>query len=127
MTKNIKERDEAISQNEKRIFQLKQQNHELEKFKFVLDYKIKELREEMGMGLNISSATLIIPIEPREERLAANREQMRAMESELLNAQRRQQMSNEVLSDHKAKVDVLQRELAAAKYNIKHPVLLTVD
>ena len=53
LQKNIRERDEAISQNERRIFQLKQQNHELEKFKFVLDYKIKELREEMGIHLHI--------------------------------------------------------------------------
>ena len=35
------ERDETIQEKEKRIYDLKKKNQELEKFKFVLDYKIK--------------------------------------------------------------------------------------
>ena len=41
---------------------------ELEKFKFVLDYKIKELKKQ---------------IEPREREIRANQEQIHEMESEL--------------------------------------------
>jgi len=37
----IMERDETIQEKEKRIYDLKKKNQELEKFKFVLDYKIK--------------------------------------------------------------------------------------
>eukprot|EP00698_Gefionella_okellyi_P005561 TRINITY_DN15065_c0_g1_i1.p1 TRINITY_DN15065_c0_g1~~TRINITY_DN15065_c0_g1_i1.p1 ORF type:complete len:1237 (-),score=364.60 TRINITY_DN15065_c0_g1_i1:70-3780(-) len=103
LQKNIRERDEAISQNERRIFQLKQQNHELEKFKFVLDYKIKELRDEM---------------EPREQQLHANRESMRAMEQELLAAQRRQQSLETNVNDRTAKMEVLNRELAIARQQL---------
>lgn len=32
---------------EKRIYDLKKKNQELEKFKFVLDYKIKELKKQI--------------------------------------------------------------------------------
>ena len=46
---------------EKRIYDLKKKNQELEKFKFVLDYKIKELRKQM---------------EPRENELKRMKEQI---------------------------------------------------
>lgn len=57
----IAERDEAIAEKEKRIYELKRQNQELEKFKFVLDYKIKELKRQ---------------IEPRESEIADMRVQV---------------------------------------------------
>ena len=43
----IKSRDETIGEKEKRIYELKKKNQELEKFKFVLDYKIKELKKQV--------------------------------------------------------------------------------
>ena len=46
----IRERDETIGDKEKRIYDLKKKNQELEKFKFVLDYKIKELKKQVGQG-----------------------------------------------------------------------------
>lgn len=46
---------------EKRIYDLKKKNQELEKFKFVLDYKIKELRKQ---------------IEPRENETKVMKEQI---------------------------------------------------
>ena len=47
---------------EKRIYDLKRKNQELEKFKFVLDYKIKELRRQM---------------EPRENEIKLKTEQIK--------------------------------------------------
>ncbi len=44
LKKEISERDQTIGDKEKRIYDLKKKNQELEKFKFVLDYKIKELK-----------------------------------------------------------------------------------
>ncbi|GIQ80608.1 hypothetical protein KIPB_001434, partial [Kipferlia bialata] len=64
----ISERDETISDRERRIYELKRKNKELEKFKFVLDYKIKELKRQ---------------IEPRELEVADLREQIREMDIEL--------------------------------------------
>ena len=37
----------TICKQEKRIYDLKKKNQELEKFKFVLDYKIKELKKQI--------------------------------------------------------------------------------
>lgn len=44
----IREKDTAIGEREKKIYQLKKKTQELEKFKFVLDYKIKELKRDIA-------------------------------------------------------------------------------
>lgn len=46
--KELKEREENVQDKEKRIHELKKKNQELEKFKFVLDFKIKELRKQVS-------------------------------------------------------------------------------
>ena len=51
LKKEISERDETIGEKEKRIYDLKKKNQELEKFKFVLDYKIKELKKQVCFQL----------------------------------------------------------------------------
>lgn len=56
------------AQKEKRIYDLKKKNQELEKFKMMLDFKIKGLRTM---------------IEPREAEIAAMKEQVQEMGSEL--------------------------------------------
>ncbi|KAG7481579.1 hypothetical protein MATL_G00068090 [Megalops atlanticus] len=74
LKKEIQERDETIQDKEKRIYDLRKKNTELEKFKFVLDYKIKELKKQ---------------IEPRENNIKEMREQIQKMEGELEQFQRR--------------------------------------
>jgi len=54
---------------EKRIYDLKKKNQELEKFKFVLDYKIKELRRQM---------------EPRENEIKRMKEQIKKVQTDIL-------------------------------------------
>ena len=44
----LNERQTTIIDKDKRIYDLKKKTQELEKFKFVLDYKIKELKREIG-------------------------------------------------------------------------------
>ncbi|XP_006886680.1 PREDICTED: WD repeat-containing protein 65 [Elephantulus edwardii] len=68
LKREIQERDETIQDKEKRIYDLKKKNQELEKFKFVLDYKIKELKKQ---------------IEPRENEIKVMKEQIQEMETEL--------------------------------------------
>ena len=53
---------------EKKIYQLKKKNQELEKFKFVLDYKIKDLNRQ---------------IEPRENEITDMKENITEMDHEL--------------------------------------------
>merc|ERR1712000_461418 len=45
--KEIQQRDATIGQKEQRIYELKKQNQELEKYKFVLDYRIRELKGQI--------------------------------------------------------------------------------
>uniref|UniRef100_A0A4W4FFW9 EML-like second beta-propeller domain-containing protein n=1 Tax=Electrophorus electricus TaxID=8005 RepID=A0A4W4FFW9_ELEEL len=68
LKREIQERDETIQDKEKRIYDLKNKNQELEKFKFVLDYKIKDLKTQ---------------IEPRENEIKEMKEQIQEMEGEL--------------------------------------------
>ena len=68
LQREIKERDETIGDKENRIFDLKKKNQELEKFKFVLDYRIRELKKK---------------IEPREMEISEMKKQMKDMDSEL--------------------------------------------
>ena len=49
------DRDENIQDSERKVYDLKKRNQELEKYKFVLDYRIKELKEQ---------------VEPRENHIA---------------------------------------------------------
>ena len=51
----IKDKDITIGELEKKIYSLKKKTQELEKFKFVLDYKIKELKRDIApRGLEIT-------------------------------------------------------------------------
>ncbi|VDD76062.1 unnamed protein product [Mesocestoides corti] len=68
LKKEIQERDETIQDKEKRIYDLKRKNQELEKYKFVLTYKITELKKQ---------------IEPRENDIKNYKEQIQEMEGEL--------------------------------------------
>ncbi|KAM7541122.1 hypothetical protein Aperf_G00000038958 [Anoplocephala perfoliata] len=68
LKKEIQERDETIQDKERRIYDLKKKNQELEKYKFVLSYKITELRKQ---------------IEPRENDIRNYKEQIQEMEGEL--------------------------------------------
>ena len=45
---DISAKDKLIGDREKKIYQLKKKTQELEKFKFVLDYKIKELKRDIA-------------------------------------------------------------------------------
>lgn len=68
LRKELQEREDTIQEKEKRIFDLKKKNQELEKFKYVLDYKINELKKQ---------------IEPRENDIKIYKEQIQDMEAEL--------------------------------------------
>jgi chromosome segregation ATPase len=45
--KEIQVRDDYIQEKEKRVFELKKSNQELEKFRFVMEHRIKNLRNQM--------------------------------------------------------------------------------
>lgn len=67
LANELKERGETISEKDRRIADLKKKNQELEKFKFVLEYKIKELKAQ---------------IDPRDEEIRLAKEKLTNMEAE---------------------------------------------
>jgi len=69
----MKERDSTIKDKDNKIHELRRKTQELEKFKFVLDYKIKELKRDIG---------------PRETQIAVLKEKTNKMKQELRHFQR---------------------------------------
>ena len=53
MENELIERDKTIKDKQKKIDTYFKQTQELEKFKFVLDYKIKELKSRIGPRMKI--------------------------------------------------------------------------
>jgi len=90
LKKEIRERDETIGDKEKRIYDLKKKNQELEKFKFVLDYKIKELKKQ---------------IEPRELEIADMKHQIKEMDQELERYHKTNSNLELTISDNKLKLE----------------------
>lgn len=78
LTNELRERGETIADKDRRIQDLRTKNQELEKFKFVLEYKRKELKTQ---------------IEPKDSEISASKEKLSRMESET----RQYESSNEHL------------------------------
>ena len=53
LRKEVEERNATVGQKESRILEVKQRNQELQKYRFVLDYKINELEDELGTTLTL--------------------------------------------------------------------------
>lgn len=100
LKREIKERDETIGDKEKRIYDLKKKNQELDKFKFVLDYKIKELKKQ---------------IEPRELEISELKQQANEINGELERYHKLNLSLELVISDLKGKLDGLQREVVSQR------------
>lgn len=67
LTNEVRERGETIAEKERRIQDLRTKNQELEKFKFVLEFKRKELKTQ---------------IEPKDNEISASRLKLEHMEAE---------------------------------------------
>merc|ERR1719321_520923 len=107
--KEIRERDKTISDKEHRIFDLKKQNQELEKFKFVLDYKIKELKAQ---------------IDPKNDDIAEMRQQIRAMDFELEEYQRKNKQLALDISQLQMKQRALVEEIKSQKKKLFGDLML---
>ncbi|KAL7750132.1 hypothetical protein RI367_004304 [Sorochytrium milnesiophthora] len=103
--KEILERDETIQDKEKRIYDLKKKNQELEKFKFVLDYKIKELKKQ---------------IEPREQDIVSMSEQIKDMDEELSNYSKVNRDLELAINDLKLKLKAAEQEVQRERARVKY-------
>ena len=95
LKKDVQEREESIADKERRMGELKAKNKELEKFKFVLDYKLRELAKE---------------IEPRDEQIMQMRETIRELDDELQRDYKTSVTMEHSLAEKQAKIESLQAE-----------------
>jgi cilia- and flagella-associated protein 57 len=98
LKREIRARDETIGEKEKRIYDLKKKNQELEKFKFVLDYKIKELKRQ---------------IEPRENEIADMKEQIKEMDHELELFHKSNAQLDLLIGEQRKRINAMQHETAS--------------
>ncbi|TPX41520.1 hypothetical protein SeMB42_g05538 [Synchytrium endobioticum] len=94
LKKEMGERDENIQEGERRMYDLKKKNQELEKFKFVLDFRIKELKEQ---------------VEPREQDISRMRDGIEEINVQLGR-----------LASHKQKIEESIQTLLAELSQLRH-------
>mmetsp|Transcript_4420 Transcript_4420/g.6466 ORF Transcript_4420/g.6466 Transcript_4420/m.6466 type:complete len:278 (-) Transcript_4420:576-1409(-) len=99
----LKERDTTIKDKDKRIIDLKKKTQELEKFKFVLDYKIKELKRDIG---------------PREQEITNLNEQTNKMRQELKHFNRVNQNLALIVDDLRMRQEGLTNEVKNLRQNL---------
>ncbi|KAG9396578.1 WD domain, G-beta repeat [Carpediemonas membranifera] len=100
----LRERDAMIGEKERRIFELKRQNKELDKFKYVLDYKIREMRQEL---------------EPRDMLISDMRDQIAAMDTELEDDHREKQRMERHMKDLTMRAKSSQAELVHVREKLQ--------
>merc|ERR1719446_274533 len=98
--KEIKERDRMIGDKEGRIYDLKKQNQELEKYKFVLDYKIKELKAQ---------------IDPKNESITEMKKQIQATDADLEDYHRKNKLLQVNIDQLQEKQRSLQKEIVTQR------------
>ena len=94
--KEVKEREDTIAEKDSRINELKKKNQELEKFKFVLNYKIQELKRQ---------------VMPKKKEIADLRDQLKEMEMELLQYHKSNAALDLMIGDLKMKRDGMAGEV----------------
>ena len=103
-SQELRERNNTIEDKDKRINELKTKTQELEKFKFVLDYKIKELK-----GL----------INPREQEIQKLQDQEEKMKQELKHFARVNSNLSLIVDDLKMRQEGLSNECAALRKKVE--------
>eukprot|EP00595_Chromulina_sp_UTEXLB2642_P003572 CAMPEP_0196764348 /NCGR_PEP_ID=MMETSP1095-20130614/5906_1 /TAXON_ID=96789 ORGANISM="Chromulina nebulosa, Strain UTEXLB2642" /NCGR_SAMPLE_ID=MMETSP1095 /ASSEMBLY_ACC=CAM_ASM_000446 /LENGTH=726 /DNA_ID=CAMNT_0042119645 /DNA_START=1568 /DNA_END=3748 /DNA_ORIENTATION=+ len=94
--KDIKTRDQTITDKERKIFELKKKNQELDKFKFVLDYKIRELKQQ---------------IEPRQVEIVQMKDKIKQSDDEISRLHSSNQKQDELIGILRERISSLQKEI----------------
>ncbi|GAB5362526.1 hypothetical protein AAMO2058_000804800 [Amorphochlora amoebiformis] len=102
--KEIEDREFTVHEKEKRIFDLHKKNQELEKFKFVLDYKISELKNQNA---------------PREEQSRSYIKQLSEMKQELFNYENKNAVLKLDVEDYQQKLEGINTSIGKQQEEIK--------
>jgi cilia- and flagella-associated protein 57 len=98
--KEIKSRDLNIAEKEKKIYDLKKKNQELDKFKFVLDYKIRELKQQ---------------IEPRQVEIVKMKEKINEMDLELEKYHKSNAELDDFIGTLRSRIETMQGEIKSKR------------
>eukprot|EP01116_Phalansterium_solitarium_P012663 TRINITY_DN2915_c0_g1_i12.p1 TRINITY_DN2915_c0_g1~~TRINITY_DN2915_c0_g1_i12.p1 ORF type:complete len:1129 (+),score=470.31 TRINITY_DN2915_c0_g1_i12:137-3523(+) len=96
LRKEVEERNATVGHKEARILEVKQRNQELQKYRFVLDYKINELEDEL---------------EPKESEITEMRVQIKAMDEELQRMQKSNDQLLRAINERNLRIDSLSGEI----------------
>lgn len=102
--KEIKSKDIITGNKEKKIYELKKKNQELDKFKFVLDFKIRELKQQ---------------IEPRQLDILNMREKIKEMDCELERYHKSNSNLDELIGAVRDRINDLHAETKAKRTQAK--------
>lgn len=102
--KEIQDKDRNIGAREKKIYSLKKKTQELEKFKFVLDYKIKDLKRD---------------ITPRQNDILNLKQETNAMDKELKRYNRLNANLGYLVDDLRTKQEYMQESIKTSRATIR--------
>jgi chromosome segregation ATPase len=100
LKKELEERNFTIGQKESRILEVKQKNQELEKYRYVLDYKISELSNDLN---------------PKEKMMSEMGSQIKKMDEELQRSMRRSEKLDLEVTEKNTRIESLTKELKVAR------------
>lgn len=103
LKKEVDERNYTIGQKEYRILEVKQKNQELEKYRFVLDYRMNELKGELN---------------PKELLMSEMRGQIKDMDEELQRTLHNNDQLELIVADRNLKIETLQKEVRQFRHQI---------
>uniref|UniRef100_A0A1B6CBE0 Uncharacterized protein n=1 Tax=Clastoptera arizonana TaxID=38151 RepID=A0A1B6CBE0_9HEMI len=95
LKREISERDSVIQENERKFSEIKNKNNELEKYKFVLNYKILGLKNE---------------IQPKDDDIRLKKEQIEDMKEEILTQQKEITKLELHISEYRDKINDQEKE-----------------
>jgi len=100
LRRELTERAAEIKDLEKRMGEVKAANKELEKFKYVLDYKLREIRRD---------------VEPKDEAIGAMRETIRELDAEMQREYASTLSLETQLAEKQTRIESVQAEARAAR------------
>merc|ERR1712154_311289 len=103
-------RDNIIGEKEKKIYKLKKKNQNLEKHKFVLDYKIKSLKKE---------------IEPRQNKIMSMKDNVKKLDVELEKLHKTNGQLKVSIKQTNQSIDAVQKVINGKKEKYKKLQLIT--
>ena len=104
----VAQKDSEISTREKKIYELKKRNQELEKYKFVLDFEIKELKRQIA---------------PKDTDIAERKEEVKSLDKQLANYDKQNRVLDGKIGELREELDTMQARivhLRTHKSRMKH-------